>query len=328
MLWALDRGLIPSNDPVTFLPTQPSNTHLVYTLENLMSNLPNFLKNRCVREELVSQLREITQSYNHLSIDQLGANPQHERAFLIFCFFSNSYVNACEENAKNTVPKEISIPLMRAAFLAGRKPVLGYPSYCLYNWRKQNNDFEIMDTFSGSEDEKLMIRTFLEMEIRAVEIIKNPFDISNVRELLEEILENFKISWSKIDWELLANFECCHNSYNKVTFENSGLPEQSFPGEILTQTPFLRLIYKVLGIKFQNKKLVDLEESLAALRPEKHNSYLNSIRSIREKSPKKNSYNASLDVLTELLDYIYCPIYSEACELNEIRKEEIRAFMI
>jgi len=331
-MWTLKRGFLPSNDPIHALPiSNIDNTHFIYALENLLTNLPSFHKDRCVREELVSQLRELAQFYYHGCIDSLGGANEYERVFLIFSFFSNSYIHAYGENMKPKVPKEISMPFMRAAHLVQRKPVLDYTSYCLYNWRKKGDGFEILCTFSDTEDERLMISTFLELEHIATEVFESKLNLVKINEVLAAAIKVFDSNWQKIDWDAFRAFARCHDAYEDILFENSGMPPQSYPGDILSQSPFIRLVYGVLGVSFSDERLANLEKSLLFLRPPTHTNFLNSIHPVRDEAFKDKKYaelyNDSLSLLLKLLGYVYCPVYDSGLSNNK-RLEEVSAHFI
>jgi len=324
MLWSNKRIFLPSCDPIHSLPILNfDNTQLIYTLENLLSNLPSFLEDRCIREELVSQLREITQFYHHGCIDALGGQAEYERIFLIFAFFANAYVNAIHENVKPKIPKEIAIPFLRVAHLVGRQPILDYTSYCLYNWKKNGDNFEILTTFSNSIDEKLFIGAFLKMELCSIELFDSRLDLIKLKIILENLIQNFKATWDQINWDNLHEILCHFQDFKNVVYENGNLEPQCFVGNVFWQSPFIRLIYKMLNISFPEGNVADYEKNLIPLRPRDHTGLLNSVSSTRHRGNRDRKYakiyNECLESLLELSQHVFYPIAEEDIEKNELR---------
>jgi len=174
-------------------------------ISNLSHNLPEYLEDRKIREELVCELR------NDSSILELIKNSKDryldERIFQIYCYFSNAYVNALYENQSDRIPFEISFPLIRISNKLKRKSFLSYHSYCLYNYK--NN--ALIQKFTKEKEEDDFLLSLVESQIEFDKITKkimqhnSKIDYKYCKSLLSEIysfLEKLNISKpsDKIKW--------------------------------------------------------------------------------------------------------------------------------
>lgn len=276
MLWQVNgRGFLPNSNPIATLPVNDiKNTQLIYAWENIIHNLPHFINERCVREELVSQLRDTGPSYYHGMIDSLGGEPEYEHAFLLFTFFTAAFLNARDEKKRCRVPKEISIPLMRLAFLVGRKPILDYYSYFLYNWYKKNpskgivfDNIEPIATFTDSEEEKTFIKTFVVIESLVAELVNSSED--TFLESLTNIVSNIKeLEHIKLDY-----FKCFYNTLDNIEFEGCNLKNQHFIMPFKFPS-FLRYL--------QGKISCETTQDADGYRPKEHTSFIHDQRFIKD----------------------------------------------
>src|SRR5262252_3507271 len=175
MIWDIkDRGFLPSTDPTPFLSNvQYRYADLIYSLENLATMLPLYLKERRAREEIVYSLRQSSRWYDDwtrhdigkpadfsgpLGFPLEGEDKEIERAFMLYCYFASAYIHAPGEATHYRVPKEVAIPLFLFADKLKRKPILSYASYCLYNWRRKDpkeriqvENLELLQNFAWDE---------------------------------------------------------------------------------------------------------------------------------------------------------------------------------
>lgn len=258
MLWSInDRGFLPTTDPIQFLPIQKfEDTELIYTWENLSENIAPFLKDKCLREEVIHTIRKSDHAYYFGFLDGLGGQAAYERAFFMLAYFSTAYVNSKEGYRKKKLPKELSIPLSRAAHLVGRNPILDYTSFCLYNWKRKNaeaittENIDILLTFTGSDEEKSLLSTFVEFEFGANEIFHS-ITLVGVYEFLcryNALLETARKQSAELIDELghyLYNFE-------NLIYENWKPDPTTYSCNFFFQSPTLHLLYRLLDINFKN----------------------------------------------------------------------------
>ena len=310
-MWDVEeRGFLPNNDPIVFLPvTDIRNTELVHTWENLSHILPEYLKEDCVREELICSLRKVSHSYYHGCIDNLGGPSAHERTFLLLAYFSTAYINSPEGKRKSKLPKEIVVPFARVAHLVGRAPALDYTSFVLYNWKVKDvnkdltrNNIQILQTFTDSEYEHDILTSFVEMESIGFELIRNisnPFIVSEKLVKINKLLQKTR---QNIPLEFLIHWNDLLSDYKNIKYEQWQNEPLSFSCDISLQSPILSLIYQYLNISFNNDLLRKKQKELQM--PSTHRNFINNISGIRIKCAKydytKEVYNNCLNELITL----------------------------
>lgn len=253
-MWQVkDKGFLPDCTPVKRLPIKDyNNTQFVVTLENLASNLPNFISARCIREELVVGLRQLAPVYNKPDlIDSIGEEKDIERLYMLFCMFATAYVHADGEITANRVPKEISVPLARAAHLARRHPMLNYHSYILCNWSIHNNKIEPLVTFTNEPEETAYIAALVKLET------ETKFDT---------------LDWAH-DW-LLKYVEVKKEFSSRYFYPFQGIMFEGWQHKPLDylcymNSPTFSYIERLLGLNPDN---------FDKHRPVQHNEFLNSVK--------------------------------------------------
>jgi len=317
MLWNVtgERGFLPTSNPLVSIPIHNfDNTTVVYSLENLVQNMPVFLANRFFREELVYQLREVAVNYNWLSMDALGGQLEYERSFFILASFANAYVNASNENQANRVPKEVSIPLARSCFLVRRQSVLDYTSYCLYNWRKLNDGrLEPIQTFTNTEEETKLILAFLSLEQAAGSIMFSGDE--GFFERASPILQ--KAADSISDAVKSATFKNYYRPFIDILYEGTDPNPKSHKVNLFAQSPAVRWFSRKLGVEYKDRLLQEQEADIMQYCPAEHSNLINATTSIRGGAEKP--YNDCLTSLTR--------IYQAVDDLGDTgsgaRKEEL-----
>ena len=309
-MWNVEeRGFLPISDPIVFLPlTDIRNTELVHTWENLSYVLPTYLAEECIREELICDLRKVSQNYYHGCIDNLGGPSAHERIFLLLACFATAYINSPEGKKKTKLPKEIVVPFARVAHLVGRFPVLDYTSFILYNWKFKDSknmasdNIEILQTFTNSPSEHLILSALVEMEFIGFELLRglsNPFVVMEKIAKINKLLQK---TWENVSVDFLSYWNNILSDYNNVKYEQWRKETISFPCDIFLQTPILAILYKYLDINFQNDYLKSRSAELVQCQiAPAHRNFINSISGIRLPCSKykhvKEVYNNCLSEL-------------------------------
>jgi len=254
-----DRGFLPSDDPLISLPiTDYKQTELIYTWENLVQIIPHYLKEGCLREELISAWRNADRSYYHGFIDDLNSQKAFERVFLLLAYFATAYINSPEGQRKKKLPKEISIPFSRVAHLVSRKPVLDYSAYVLYNWRKINpaspavaGNVEPLVTFTDTAEEKLLITTLVEMEHLGGRITTR---------LLCDKLNRINRALVKCHGIRRQLEDVYFQDFENIFYEGWLPDKQSFSCKVIHQSPFAAYLRKYLDTAFENEYFRDSQE--------------------------------------------------------------------
>jgi hypothetical protein len=278
MLWTVaDRGFLPDCQPLTTLPIgNYKNTQLVYTLENLVHNLPHYLSSRRWREEMIYELRQSAPLYGHNAIDALGSHAEYERVLLLFGMFANAYVFALHETPLKRVPKEVSIPLAKAAHLCQRQPLINYTSYVLYNWQRSGEDVEIINTFTDTGTEKSIIKAFVESEFDFSEFLKRP-SVETLSSTLQKILDRFrKLRWetSVEEFNLLSGL---YQDFKEVLYEGWQHKPITYECNPFAQAAFLSATYRLLGVD-KDALLHQAEDAIRIYRHSGHNNYILSMQ--------------------------------------------------
>lgn len=245
-----ERGFLPLDDPLVSLPiTDYKQTELIFTWENLAQIIPHYLKEGCLREELIFALRKANGSYYYGFIDNFLQQRAYERVFLLNAYFASAYINCPESAKKLKLPKEISVPFSRAAHLVSRSPILDYTSYVLYNWKKTiasspmiTGNVEPLITFTDSFDEKLLISTLIEMEFSGKCFqIPNPFAIC-------DRLKHINNSLSRCNRAFIKQFltDVFFQDFDNLIYEGWLQEKQTFRCCIFEQSPFLAHLRKYL----------------------------------------------------------------------------------
>lgn len=273
MLWeVVDNGFLPNQDPLQEFD------FVEYTWEGirqLAEQMPDLLKTKRWRQEVVSYLRCFPKPYLKLREDEF------ELAMRLFSYFASAYVHAPGEEPITTIPKEIAIPLVEIAEKVGRPPILSYASYCLYNWRKIDanqppvlGNIELLQNFSleNKRDEDWFILVHVDIEYQARKAVKAALQLSREPELgaseVEKLLQDICDGLTAMNQTLNRMPESCSpdNYYNKVRpyifgFENVIYEDcfdnqpQTFRGETGAQSSIIPLLITALGIEHQSSVL-------------------------------------------------------------------------
>lgn len=308
-----ERGFLALSDPINTLPIGDiRNTQLVYTWENLSSVVPYYLKEECLREEVVHTLRVASHDYYHGFVDNLGGAVSYERTFLLLAYFATAYINSSEGKQKTKLPKELTVPFARVAHLVGRHPVLDYTSYVLYNWKRKDvskdikkENVEAIHTFTESSSEQAILAAFVEMEAKGADLIKQLSDPNMVVDTLFKINELILKTRSSLEYEFLETWDLLLSDYKNLRYEQWRQDELTFPCDIFLQSPLLHTVYKYLDISFKNDYLRKRNEEIRNFHmPAAHRNFIQSVSGIRGKCNEDESlkevYNNCLTQLIEL----------------------------
>jgi len=191
-MWKVNKnGFLPETSPVSStyisassMPSDKKKYGTVYLnsvfflLDQFMESIPDLLKERKFREEVVSFLRiknaSVTGFIN--SLEEGVEIELVERLFKHYCYLASSYVHALHENTANRLPAEIAVPLFKLSEFLKRKPILSYSCYALNNWEKIDpekpivvDNLKLQQNFSKDNkvDEDWFILIHVDIEARA-----------------------------------------------------------------------------------------------------------------------------------------------------------------
>lgn len=298
MLWNVDdKGFLPSCDPLIQIPiSNYKHTQLVFVLENLAFMMPCFLTERRWREEIVYELREVSSKFGNTLVDKLGSAAELERALVLFNMFANAYCFSYGDIHIQRLPKELSVPLAKAAKCCGRRPVLDYTSYILYNWQQNNDKIEALVTFTDTKLEKNLIEAFVCQEFDLVKMINNctrtadspAAYISKWKDTLASMLgrlRNLRNNLDSKEFEVLSEY---YNGHNDCS--------------IFAQSPIFSILYKMFSAVNKDPLLQKAESDICDCRPSAHNQFIanvNPIVSLIDQTTKL-AYNECLQLFIDL----------------------------
>lgn len=327
-LWKVkDNGFLPGADPIKKLHLPESSL-----IENLAFNLPKYVAEGMVRQELVSGLSQMKSIDNFL--DAITLPEQAERAMMLFSYFASSFIHAkvktrdgIGEHKVYVLPKEIAIPLTRLGQMVSRPPILSYASYCLYNWERVDTskpielgNIKILQNFTladGRRDENWFILVHVDIEAKAAlavntiqKMMDNPTEES-IRGLLQHLYDSITGMYKT----LCRMEEQCSTdvyfskvrpyifSYENIIFEGVGTEPLTYRGETGAQSSCIPAIQTALGIKHKDSMLTHHLKDMRNYMPVTHRNWLDTItegKNFRDYALKldlKEQYNLCVERL-------------------------------
>lgn len=276
MLWTVEeRGFLPSCDPLIQIPIYNyKNTQLIFALENLAHMMPCFLAERRWREEVIYELRQIASKFGPTITDKLAGSAELERAFLLFSMFANAYCFSYGDTPMQRLPKEIAVPLNRAAKACGRREILDYTAYVLYNWQQCDGKTEALVTFTDTHSEKELIKAFVAQEFDLAKMISDRMDspvdyIGKWKTTLENAVARFR----KVRTEMkIKEFDPLGEYYSSYNEEQECNP--------FAQSPMFSVLHRAFSAVDKDPLLQQSENDICNCRPLDHNQFIANIKPI------------------------------------------------
>lgn len=332
MMWDVkDRGFLPNSDPIKSIPPSKNTNYSYIWLDRIGENLAEYLRDRKIREELVAELRRKTGLINKIAKNTENVDVI-ERLMCLYSYFASAYVYATNENPATRLPFEIASPLHELAQRVGRRPILSYASYCLYNWERIDIDkppvlgnTKLLQKFvhpdiDGSVDEDWFILVHVDIEyqaakgIKAINKIQNEHDPNIVKSYLVDMadsLYNMNQTLNRMPENCRRDYYFCKVRPYIFSFENvkyegvlDGL--QTFRGETGAQSSIVPAFQIALGIEHKDSLLTEHLTVMREYMPLQHQKFLTdleqkpSIRSfVLEHMFLKDCYNECVNQLTK-----------------------------
>lgn len=304
-IWDItDRGFLGVADPINSI-TAKNEKYIpaVARLENIVSVLPYWIEERCVREELVYNLRDVAPLIDsNFLLDQ--DEVRTERLMHIYSYMASAYVFARHENTAAKIPSEIAVPLTMVAEKLDRKPILSYASCCLTNWERIDTDDEIklgniklLTSLSlpdsGSVDDECIL-VHVDIENCAAEgvsacrqILENPWkqgDDAHNSVVAKDILTKILVSLTKMNKALAKMPESSPDSYfrsfvNRVYKGCFQDQPTTYRGEIALQSSIIPAFLAVLEINdaYGNHSLLHHMMEMRGYMPSQHRKFLSNL---------------------------------------------------
>jgi indoleamine 2,3-dioxygenase len=162
-----------------FLPTHPPATEFrrhsdLEELDDLGRDLPSLLHDRGFRT-FAGRITVPDWPVEKPTADDL---PELRLYYVRLAFLASAYINQVGEPRTSVLPRNIAVPLARAARLLGRPPILSYDGYALYNWKRFDpagpialGNIDTIQNFVHMYDEHWFILVHVEIEALAAGLL-------------------------------------------------------------------------------------------------------------------------------------------------------------
>ncbi|HKB00840.1 MAG TPA: hypothetical protein VKD90_01415, partial [Gemmataceae bacterium] len=162
-----------------FLPAHPPAVSFrryadLAILDELGRDLPSLLHERGFRA-YVQGLEIPPWPQDRPTADDL---PELRLYYVRLAFLASAYVNQVGEPRASVLPRNIAVPLARAARILGRPPILSYDGYALYNWKRFDpagpialGNIDTIQNFVHMYDEHWFILVHVEIEALAAGLL-------------------------------------------------------------------------------------------------------------------------------------------------------------
>ena len=161
-----DHGFLPVRPPATSFQRHAD----LGALDELGRDLPSLLHDRGFRK-FMDHVAIPPWTVDAPTADDL---PELHLYYLRLGFLASAYVNQVGEPRASVLPRNIAVPLARAARLLGRPPILSYDGYALYNWKRFDpagpialGNIDTIQNFVHMYDEHWFILVHVEIEALA-----------------------------------------------------------------------------------------------------------------------------------------------------------------
>lgn len=224
-----------------------------------------------------------------------------ERLILLYSYYANAYVFEDPDAPADHLPVQIARPLHFLTKLVDRHPILSYPSYILYNWRRLDPDgpltvenLALLQEMQGGADESWFVLIHVEIEAIAAAILrgirqgveaKRHGDDENLVSALGRITDGIR----GMTRTLRRMPEGCdpHTYYHRVRpyidgFDNvvlEGVAEyamkpQSFRGQAAAQSSIVPSVVEFLGIMHETSGLTQHLKVMREYMPVSHRRFI------------------------------------------------------
>lgn len=306
--FSVERGFLPQEDPQSELwfgsETEPHVLDMnILAWESIAQNISHYLA--------VGAARKAIQELPCFPLKILVKEQRnYERAMQVFSALGHAYIFGGPQ-PETVIPQVLAEPWCAIADQLGTPPVLSYPFYSLYNWRRLDKqkpitleNLAVLQNFAGGTDEDWFILIHVEIEAKAghgIAALYNALQAAKERRVYDasSSLEIAAQHLSKLH-EILARMpEHCdpYIYYNRVRpylqgwkdnpiFPDGVLYEgcfenrpQKFRGETGAQSSILPALDALLGIQHEKDRFFGYLMDMRNYMPPAHRLFLNHLES-------------------------------------------------
>ena len=278
------RGFVPGRDPLQALPPPFDAWDRIAEQLHLLT--------------MTSRTHAVLAAMPELDASGLTGIEQQRRAFLLLTAFANTWLVG--PNATLTIPRCISVPLIKLAKALGRKPITHHGTIVLSNWRRLDlakplslDNIDTLVSFRGSIDEKWFFLSTVGAELAGAPALPKLVhavdaaakrDHAGLRAVLSEVAD--------ITAETTVAFMRVRESCDPyifythvrpylaswpapgVVYEATGVGPVVYSGGSAAQSALLQAIDAALGITHEHALTRDFLMSMRDYMPPKHRAFI------------------------------------------------------
>ena len=285
-----ERGFLPKQDPIPELPPQLADINC------LAQNMPQMLAEGSLHSRLLTlppaDLTGLREGYV-------------DCAMRSYSYFGSAFVYGGKK-ALNYIPSGVAVPLhlLSKYRRIGRKPILSYASYCLYNWRRIDpngpialGNIALIQNFLGDQDENWFILIHVDIEAKAgpalvaipraqQAVLQNDTDeilscLDKIAKSEKEMLETlFRMRENCDPYNYYTRVRPYIHAFRGITYqgvEEYGEQPRDFFGETGAQSSISPALNAALGVEFTPDPLTVYEAGMLGYMPPRHRSFIRAI---------------------------------------------------
>lgn len=297
------RGFLPCNDPDEKLTLGEE----FESLDRLGEELPSLLLEDDCRTFLSQQV--IPQwPCDNISPSLLS---QARLYYVRLGFIASGYINQIGQAKCHTLPQNIAQPLIKIAGLLGRKPMLSYDGYALYNWKRYDiekpielGNIDTLQNFVHLYDEHWFILVHVEIEaiaariLNGIELWNAALDLTDsTREArLQSAMDDISLAIVAItkvlqripermsDQLYFSDFRPYIGHFDDIEYEGTDTV-MTFRGETGAQSSVIPTLLAFLKIPHQQTRLLKHLQDMRNYMPAEHRLYIEQVQQMPDPKP-------------------------------------------
>lgn len=297
------RGFLPCGDPDEKLMLGDE----FEVLDRVGEELPSLLLEDDCRDFLAQQSFPLWPSDN-LSPALIS---QARLYYVRLGFIASGYINQIGQPKCHSLPRNIAQPLVKIARLLGRRPMLSYDGYALYNWKRFDpthpvalGNIDTLQNFVHLYDEHWFILVHVEIEAIAARILnaierwsealgcvdstrearlQSAMDciceaVGDITRVLERIPEKMS------DQLYFSKFRPYIGHFDEVVYEGTD-EVMSFRGETGAQSSIMPTLMAFLKIPHQQTRLLSHLQDMRNYMPVAHRQFIEHVEQLPDPKP-------------------------------------------
>ncbi len=310
-------GFLPHPDPLRNFPAGSDLTRL----DDLGRDLPSLLEDASARRYL-STFNVPPWPSDVVAPADL---PLLRLYYLRLGFMGSGFINQIGLAPATVLPRNIAVPLCRAAQLLKRPPILSYDGYALYNWKRFDpngpialGNIDTIQNFVHLYDEHWFILVHVEIEAIAADVLAaieraataiEASDVSGVDTALAAMAASvsrqvavLKRIPEKMDPHVYyRSFRPYIRFFENVVYEGVEQTPASYRGETGAQSSVIPALVAFMKIPHQSSLLTDHLADMRRFMPREHRELLAELAALPDPRPlaSHEPYNAVLEAMAQ-----------------------------